>query len=270
MDIYNLDPEMANKVFSKIDAFNRGRREDTGYYALSAATPFRTYYALWRIFPDSGFPPLFIRTLALTFEDAAIRAFKYLQNCNVFLKVLDNSYFEPYYGLSDDVVSFGKYRGKRLAEVYYIDPHYVLWLANKSDFQNRRNEKLAALAKGFARVYFETVVQKRNLPVASRHVGTVGEKLTDLELTVLSVRLQHDTYKKDFYVDQNVLAADADGNRFSFLLKAAAPSLNPYVLSCYSRAVHPKEVIRIASAKVMSHYQSKGVNYTRIGYVKMR
>ena len=126
------------------------------------------------------------------------------------------------------------------------------------------------MAKGFARVYFETIVQKRNLPVASRHIGKVGEKLTDLELTVLAVRLQPDTYKKDFSVDQNVLAADADGNRFTFLLKAAAPSLNPYVLSCHSRAVSSQEVVRIASAKVMSHYQSKGVNYTRIGYVKMK
>ncbi len=270
IDIYNVNPEMADKIFSKIDVFNQGRRQDTGYYALSTATDFRTYYALWRIFPDSVVPPLFIRTLALTFEDAAARSFEYLRNCNVALKVLDNRWFEPYYGLSDDVVSFGKYRGKRLAEIYYVDPRYVLWLANKCELQGKKYEKLIVLAKGFARVYFETTVPKKNLPVASRPIGEIGEKLDGLELTVLAVRLQPDRYKKDFYVDQNVLAVDADGNRFSFVLKGAAPSLNPYVLSCYSRAVHLQEVIRVASAKVLSHYQSKGVNYTRIGYVKMK
>ena len=68
--------------------------------------------------------------LAVTFNDAAERAFQYLQNCNVLLKVKDNTFFEPYYGLSEDIVAFGKYRGKRLAEVYYIDPNYVLWLAH--------------------------------------------------------------------------------------------------------------------------------------------
>ena len=34
-------------------------------------------------------PPLFIQSLAVTFNDAAERAFQYLQNCNVLLKVKD-------------------------------------------------------------------------------------------------------------------------------------------------------------------------------------
>ena len=101
----------------KIDNFNKGRREDAGYYAISVSTPYRSYYALWRIFPDNIYSPLFIQSLAVTFNDAAERAFQYLQNCNVLLKVKDNTFFEPYYGISEDIVAFGKYRGKRLAEV---------------------------------------------------------------------------------------------------------------------------------------------------------
>lgn len=85
--LYQITNVMAEKVFQKIDHFNKGRREDTGYYAISVSTPYRSYYALWRIFPDNSHSPLFVRTLAVTFDDAAERAFLYLQNCNIMLKV---------------------------------------------------------------------------------------------------------------------------------------------------------------------------------------
>lgn len=269
--LYQITNTMAEKVFRKIENFNKGRREDAGYYAISVSTPYRSYYALWRIFPDNTYPPLFVQTLAVTFDDAADRAFQYLQNCNVLVKVKDNSFFEPYYGLSDDIVAFGKYRGKRLAEVYYVDPNYVLWLAHKFEARNPRDKKLAVLAKAFATVHYETVIKKHRLPAGSRFIGEPGEKLTDLHLEVLGVRLQLDAYKtKDYYVDQSVLAADADGNRFTFLIKAAGPSMSPDALSCYTKKITPRENIYIKSAKVLSHYESKGIKCTRIGYLKFK
>lgn len=83
------------------------------------------------------------------------------------------------------------------------------------------------------------------------------------------MRKQVDGYKADFYVDQNVLAADRDGNRFVFLVKAAGRSLSPNELSCHSRLVENGETLHVLSAKVMSHYESRGVRYTRLGYVKL-
>ena len=85
---------------------------------------------------------------------------------------------------------------------------------------------------------------------------------------MLNVRLQVDNYKPDFYVDQNVLAADRDGNRFVFLVKAAAASLSPYSLSSHSRVITVRQSLSLRSAKVMGHYESRGVRYTRLGYVK--
>ena len=42
--LYQITNVMAEKVFQKIDHFNKGRREDTGYYAISVSTPYRSYY----------------------------------------------------------------------------------------------------------------------------------------------------------------------------------------------------------------------------------
>ncbi len=262
-----ISPEIASKVLERIEAFNRGRNSERGCYAISLSTPFRPYYGFWRLFPNHK--PLFIRTLAVTFEEAAERALMMLQNCNVYLDVKDSSVFDGCYGTTDDIVPFGKYRGKRLAEVYYVDPSYVLWLANKFVVETKRYEVIVELAKFFALVHFELTVSKRHISSVSHFVGNIGVKLKDQYLTVLNVRLQVDGYKPDFYVDQNVLAADRDGNRMTFLVKAAGRSLVPNVLSCYSRKIYPQEMLHILSAKVMSHYESHGIRYTRLGYVKL-
>ena len=59
--LYQITSVMAERVFQKIDNFNKGRREDAGFYAISVSTPYRSYYALWRIFPDNTYSPLFIQ-----------------------------------------------------------------------------------------------------------------------------------------------------------------------------------------------------------------
>ena len=78
---------------------------------------------------------LVLDTVAVTFNDAAERAFQYLQNCNVLLKVKDNTFFEPYYGLSEDIVAFGKYRGK----IVSINPLSYKW-----------SEEMIAVAKALS------------------------------------------------------------------------------------------------------------------------
>lgn len=264
---YQLSPELTDSVLRKIDSFNQGRTMQNGKYAISTTTAYRPYYALWRIFPHHA--PLFIRTLAMTFDMAAERTFALLQNCNIMVEVSDNSRFEPYYGQTDDLIPFGKYRNKRLAEVFYIDPPYILWLANKFEGANKRYERIVELAKLFAAVHFELTAPKKQISSLSRFVGNVGDVLKDQYLTVLNVRLQVDQYKPDFYVDQYILAVDRDGNRFTFPIKAKGKSQSPRMLSCYTHAISPHETIHVISAKVMSHYESRGTRYTRLGYVHL-
>lgn len=93
------------------------------------------------------------------------------------------------------------------------------------------------------------------------------EKLEALRLKILYVKQQVDTYKPDFYIDQRILAADSQGNRYTFTEKAAGRSQTPKALSCFSRQLSPGMEITL-SARVMGHYESQGVKYTRLGYVK--
>ena len=99
--------------------FNRGRTRNKGVYLISMATEYRPYYALWREFPSPPFLSVcpYIR---VTLDAASARAFSMLQNCNVRLETADNAQFESYYGALDDLMPFGKYKGKHLAEIYYV------------------------------------------------------------------------------------------------------------------------------------------------------
>lgn len=89
LTLYQVSPRLAETVIARIGEFNRGRTTVNGCYAISVATAYRPYYAFWRFFPNVEIP-LFIRTLAVTFDMAAERAFSLLQNCNVKLEVFDN------------------------------------------------------------------------------------------------------------------------------------------------------------------------------------
>lgn len=249
-------------------AFNAGKTDDKGFYAISLTTPYRRYYALWRIFAD-GKPPLFVRTLAETLTAATGKAMDLLRHCRIPLKWMDNAFFIPYYEQTYEVLTFGKYRGKHITEVYYVDPGYVLWLANKFEPEKKKLQKLKETATGFAAIHAELTPPRRpTYRSPSRFVGQKGDKLTGLRLKVVYVRQQVDTHKPDFYIDQSVLAVDAEGNRYTFTEKAAGRSQTPKALSCFSRAFAPGMEVRLKSARVMRHYESQGVKYTRIGYVR--
>ena len=256
------------RLESAVSAFNASRTECNGFYAISLTTPYRRYYSLWRIFP-AGERPLFIRTLADTLTAANGKAMYMLKHCRVPLKWMDNRFFVPHYEQTYDALTFGKYRGKRISEVYYIDPNYVLWMANKFEPEKKKLLKLKETARLFAAIHAELTPPQRNTYRShSQYVGQKGETLTGLTLKVLYVKQQVDTYKPDFYIDQCVLAADKDGNRYTFTEKAAGRSQTPKALSCFSRAFAPGMNIQLKSARVMQHYESHGVKYTRIGYIK--
>ena len=263
---YQLSDEDSDRVLQQIENFNEIRKEKDGVYGISLATRLRPYYILWRVFSNQSFIP--VRTLAITFELSVERAMNLLSNCDVRLEVYNSVFFESYYSKNEGIIPFGKYRGKRLAEILYIEPSYVLWLANKFTPESARYDRIKEEAKSYATVFYELLVKQRQHPSSSQFVGEKGEKLTNLYLTVINVKLQTDSYKPDFYVDQNILACDDQGNRFTFFIKAGGKSMTPNQLSCHTKVISRQETLHLKSAKVLRHYEYNGRKYTHLGYVK--
>ena len=141
-------------------------------------------------------------------------------------------------------------------------------MSNRFEPEKKKLLKLKETAQCFAVVHTELSPPRRPAYRSpSRYVGEKGKKLEALRLKILYVKQQVDTYKPDFYIDQRILAADSQGNRYTFTEKAAGRSQTPKALSCFSRQLSPGMEITL-SARVMGHYESQGVKYTRLGYVK--
>ena len=58
LTLYQLSPELAAKVFDRIESFNRGRMPKDGKYVISMPTLYRPYYGFWRIFSDDKTPTI--------------------------------------------------------------------------------------------------------------------------------------------------------------------------------------------------------------------
>ena len=77
------------------------------------------------------------------------------------------------------------------------------------------------LAVTYSKIYLDLQTRKKYKMPVSRFVGTPGEKLSDLKLTITKVRIEDDSYKTQiirgteyFYVDQLLTAVDIAGNYF--------------------------------------------------------
>lgn len=92
----------------------------------------------------------------------------------------------------DDIISFGKYHGHYLHEILRIDPGYLTWIAFKFTPRIPKQERFAQIARIYHSVYIDILQRKAKQPPAGRFLGKEGEKVTNLTLTVLSVRLEDD------------------------------------------------------------------------------
>ena len=158
-----------------------------------------------------------------------------------------------------------------------MDPAYLSWIAYKFTPRIPKQERYVKIAQAYHSVHLDLMQRKsKEKHSVSRYLGELGEKLTDLRLKVIRVRLEDDPYKTringtvpQFFVKQVLTLADASGN----LVIMSIPSKNPSAVSCTLSGIEheyrPGEIIYVASARVSRRYESYGSKYTRISHVKL-
>ena len=175
----------------------------------------------------------------------------------------------------DDIISFGKYHGHYLHEILRIDPGYLTWIAFKFTPRIPKQERFAHIARIYHSVYIDILQRKAKQPPAGRFLGKEGEKVTDLTLTVLSVRLEDDPYKTQvrgttpyFYVRQILRLKDTSGNLVTFRVNSRTASRHSCQLSAVEHAYRMDETVHIASARIAGTYTIGKNKWTRLNYVK--
>lgn len=272
----NISGYIEQFVLDKLNTFNEGRNTDKGVYFILFPNEKTAYYTLWFYNPAAEFHPnVFLSTLDVNAINSVEKAMK--TTANSFARLTVKMRLESISHNADDIVSFGKYRSYHLFEVAAIDPKYVTWIANKYEARVQSERRFKELAATYSWVYQDLNTSRMHKVPVSRFIGTIDEKLNDLHLSVRRVKVEDNPYKTrsvrgttHFYVDQKIVASDESGNLFFFTIRASDRSLESGKLSNADHAYQAGEIMHIRSAKVIKHYTSRNIRYTKLGYIKTK
>ena len=272
----NISGYIEQFVLDKLNTFNEGRNTDKGVYFILLPNEKTAYYTLWFYNPAAEFHPnVFLSTLDVNAINSVEKAMK--TTANSFARLTIKMRLESISHNADDIVSFGKYRSYHLFEVAAIDPKYVTWIANKYEARVQSERRFKELAATYSWVYQDLNTSRMHKVPVSRFIGTIDEKLNDLHLSVRWVKVEDNPYKTrsvrgttHFYVDQKIVASDESGNLFFFTIRASDRSLESGKLSNADHAYQAGEIMHIRSAKVIKHYTSRNIRYTKLGYIKTK
>jgi hypothetical protein len=275
----NISYQEAEDIYKRLERYNLGRAsyKEEGAYIVVLPHEGHPRYTMWVGSPKlerQRFLPIGeLSDDIMTSLSMATTWFRYSR-----LPVILVNYNEKHMRSNgDDLISFGKYRGHYLGEVRRIDPRYLSWIA----YQYRPDIPKAKRFQQIAR-YYDMVNQDLELSRlhnkprqrSGNFLGNVGEKLSQLTLTVTHVQLEDDPYKSGhyssgtiFYVTQRLTLTDPDGN----LVLASFPSHNPSLVSCQLSAMEHAfkvgDTLHVKTAKVAQNIQGRQSNITRLIYV---
>ncbi|MDF9828915.1 hypothetical protein [Parabacteroides sp. PF5-6] len=267
--------EVYQLVQDRLRMFNEGRALDGGIYFVLLPTTKTPYYTLW--FQDKAaihYPYLLLSDLELHILSSIEKAIRLIQNS--FLPLHLTNSIQPFVENGDDIIPFGKYRGKHLQDICVIDPRYVAWIADKYEPKVKSEFRFKELAVSYSKVYQDLNTPRKYKTSASRFVGKPGDKIKNLNLQITRVRIEDDSYKTHitggtayFYVDQLLTGMDVQGNFYLFTSKATDRSLMSRTLSPGTHAYRVGEKITIESAKILKHVEFHNTQYTKLGYLKV-
>ena len=148
-----------------------------------------------------------------------------------------------------ELLTFGKYRGKTLGDVFVEDPQYIMWLAKSYD---GRNQERTARLKYYKDLYFETITKKNKNESNSKFVGKVGEKIV-LEADIYNVVGEHNNFNGNFQYRCKLV--DKDGNK--------------YLTYNIGTKVKKGDSVKM-TAKIKKHQENLGVKFTLLYYCKVQ
>ncbi|KAB5229800.1 hypothetical protein GAC16_26600, partial [Bacteroides thetaiotaomicron] len=240
-------------LYAKLNEYNRGRAsfKEAGVYLVVLPRPGKPNYSLWLYSPlPEKQSILYIHDLSPDINESlriASTMFYYSRRCLILMDYNEKRMQSN----GDDLIFFGKYRGHFLHEILKVDPAYLSWIAYKFTPKIPKQERFVKIAQAYHSVHLDVMLRKsKEVRRKSRYLGEVNEKLTDLKLKVMRVRLEDDPYKTrvygttpQFFVKQILTLNDASGNLVTMSIPSKTPSTVSCTLSGIEHEYRPGEII---------------------------
>lgn len=266
-------------LYTKLNKYNQGRAsfKEAGAYLVVPPQAEKSSYTLWL------YSPLTERQTILYICDLSTDIHIALRIASTMLYYSRRCIFIVPYNEKrmrsngNDLIFFGKYRGHFLHEILKIDPAYVSWIAYKFTPRIPKQERFVKIAQAYHSVHLDLMLRRaKETPRASNYLGELGERVNNLQLKVLRIRLEDDPYKTrvnggipQFFVKQILTLTDIHGNLVVIAVPPQFPSSESGKLPGREHAYRPGEIVYIASARVSRKYESYGKRYTRLSHVKL-
>ena len=266
-------------LYSKLNAYNQGRAsyKEVGAYLIVLPRPEYLQYTLWIYSPLPGRQSIFYICDLSTDIHETLRMASTLCFYSPRSLLLVEYNAKRMQSKGDDIISIGKHHGHFLHEILRIDPAYLTWIAFKFQPRIPKQERFVQIAGVYHSVYIDILQRKARQPSAGRFLGKKGEKVENLTLTVLNVRLEDDPYKTQvkgttpyFYVRQVLRLKDASGNLVTFRVNSRTASRYSCQLPAMEHTYRVDETVYIASARIAATYTIGRNKWTRLYYIKFR
>ena len=266
-------------LYAKLNEYNRGRAsfKEAGLYLVVLPRPGKPNYTLWLYTPlPERQSILFIHDLSPDINESlrmASTMFYYSKRCIILVEYNEKRMQSN----GDDLIFFGKYKGHFLHEILKIDPAYLSWIAYKFTPRIPKQERFVKIAQAYHSIHLDLMLRKaKEKRRTGYYLGETDEKLTDLTLKVIKVRLEDDPYKTrivgtapEFYVKQILTLNDISGNLVIMSIPSKNPSAESCALSGLEHEYRPGDIIYVSSARISRCYESHGYKYTRLSHVKL-
>lgn len=226
-----------------------------GFFYIDVSGKYSVYYTLWRFKPGIPNPYNFITNLSTDFKTAVEKAKKAAGRVPI---IIDRYGTQAglFKAAKAEILTFGKYRGKTLGDIFVENPQYITWLYKNYDGKNPdRYERI----KYYNDLYWETITKKNIEESKSEFQGKVGDKVV-LDLKIYKIEnktIEHDRFsgkENDFHYGAKMI--DKDGNK--------------YMTYNLSKNFEPEKDDEIKlQARIASHKEKLGIKFTVLNYCKV-
>jgi len=235
-----------------------------GFMVIGVTGKHQVYYTFWKYSPLNMLNQLaYMGNLATNIVKAAEKAKKIAGIQPIFFDNYET--LKSLSGAPSDVIGFGKYRGKRLGEVYAEDPQYVIWIAKNFQAKNAKQKEFHDIARDFTNTFFKSMGDTNREAETKTFETPVGDVFQG-QVTVLKIKKYVSDYTGD---DTFSIDSENDSERFRFYLSPTA--LSRYFGLNYSE-INPNDLQNktvTIKGRVKKHREIVGKKYTILSRVSI-
>ena len=149
-------------LYKKLNEYNQGRTsyKEAGAYLVVLPRPESPRYSLWVYSPLPERQSIFYVQDLSTDIHESLRAASSLCYYSPRCILLVEYNAKRMQSKGDDIISFGKYHGHFLHEIFRIDPAYVSWIAYKFTPRIPKQERFVKIAQAYHSIHLDIMIRK--------------------------------------------------------------------------------------------------------------